>query len=321
MTATPTAIPTARPAGTAGNATRPAVRVRGLVKTYGGRAVVDGLDLDVHRGECFALLGPNGAGKTTAVEILEGVRSRDAGEVIVLGEDPATAGRAWRDRVGVVAQTTGAGNALTVRETLDHYAGYHALPRGTAELLDAVGLAEAAGRRVDRLSGGQRRRLEVALGVQGRPELVFLDEPTTGMDPVARRQFWALVEGMRDGGTTVLLTTHYLDEAAHLADRVGVLSGGRLVEVAPPAELGGQLRRIATVSWTEAGGPRAVQTPDPSAVLRDLLAAHPGEVPGLTVTRPGLEDVYLQLVGALPHPTSALPEPRTRTETHQGATR
>ena len=299
-------------AGAPDSGAEPAVRVRGLAKRYGGRAVVDGLDLDVHRGEVFALLGPNGAGKTTAVEILEGVRSRDAGEVTVLGEDPATAGRTWRDRVGVVAQTTGAGNALTVRETLDHYAGYHGLPRATGELLDAVGLTEAAGRRVDRLSGGQRRRLEVALGVQGRPELVFLDEPTTGMDPVARRQFWALVEGMRDGGTTVLLTTHYLDEAAHLADRVGVLSGGRLVEVAPPAELGGELRRIATVSWTEAGGPRAVRTPDSAAVLRDLLAAHPAEVPGLTVTRPGLEDVYLQLVGALPEPA---------TDTSEGALR
>jgi ABC-2 type transport system ATP-binding protein len=297
-----------RPAPTGAGPTGPdvAVRVRGLRKSYGGRAVVEDLDLDVHRGECFALLGPNGAGKTTAVEILEGVRSRDAGEVAVLGEDPATAGRAWRDRVGVVAQSTTAGNALTVRETLDHYAGYHGLPRDTAELLESVGLVEAADRRVDRLSGGQRRRLEVALGVQGRPELVFLDEPTTGMDPVARRQFWALVEGMRDSGTTVLLTTHYLDEAAHLADRVGVLSGGRLVDVAPPAELGGDLRDTATVTWTEGGTRREVLTPGPSAVLRDLLAAYPtGEVPGLTVTRPGLEEVYLRLVGAVPDPAAA----------------
>ncbi|MGY1773593.1 ABC transporter ATP-binding protein [Blastococcus sp. SYSU D00813] len=305
MTTTQTAP---RPTGPAHRGGDPAVRVRGLVKRYGGRTVVDGLDLDVHRGECFALLGPNGAGKTTTVEVLEGVRRRDAGEVTVLGEDPATAGRAWRDRVGVVGQTTGAGNALTVRETLDHFAGYHGVPRDTAELLDAVGLTEAAGRRVDRLSGGQRRRLEVALGVQGRPELVFLDEPTTGMDPVARRQFWALVEGMRDGGTTVLLTTHYLDEAAHLADRVGVLADGRLVEVAPPAELGAELRRTATVRWREDDALREVVTPEPAAVLRDLLAAHPaGEVPGLTVTRPGLEDVYLQLVGAPATPT-ATPE-------------
>ncbi len=276
----------------------PVVRVRGLLKRYGDRTVVDGVDLDVRRGEVFALLGPNGAGKTTTVEILEGVRRRDGGDVAVLGEDPARAGRAWRDRVGVVGQSTGAGNALTVRETLDHFVGYHATPVPTAELLADVGLTAAAGTRVDRLSGGQRRRLEVALGVQGRPELLFLDEPTTGMDPVARRQFWTLVEGLRDRGTTVLLTTHYLDEAAHLADRVGVISAGRLLEVAPPAGLGADLRGIATVRWLEDGAPREVATPEPAAVLRDLLAAtRAGEVPGLTVTRPGLEDVYLAMVG------------------------
>jgi ABC-2 type transport system ATP-binding protein len=276
-----------------------AVRVRGLLKRYGDRTVVDGVDLDVRRGEVFALLGPNGAGKTTTVEILEGVRRRDGGDVAVLGEDPARAGRTWRDRVGVVGQSTGAGNALTVRETLDHFTHYHATPVPTAELLADVGLREAARTRVDRLSGGQRRRLEVALGVQGRPELLFLDEPTTGMDPVARRQFWSLVENLRDRGTTVLLTTHYLDEAAHLADRVGVINAGRLLEVAPPAELGADLRRVATVRWLEDGRPREVATPEPAAVLRDLLAASPaGEVPGLTVTRPGLEEVYLQMVGA-----------------------
>ncbi len=275
-----------------------AVRVRGLVKRYGHRTVVDSLDLDVRRGEVFALLGPNGAGKTTTVEILEGVRRRDGGDVDVLGADPARAGRAWRDRLGVVGQSTGAGNALTVRETLDHFARYHAPPVPTAELLADVGLAAAARTRVDRLSGGQRRRLEVALGVQGRPELLFLDEPTTGMDPVARRSFWTLVENLRDRGTTVLLTTHYLDEAAHLADRVGVISAGRLVEVAPPAQLGAGLRQVATVHWLQDGAPREVTTPEPAAVLRDLLAASPaGEVPGLTVTRPGLEDVYLALVG------------------------
>ena len=278
-----------------------AVRVRGLVKRYGERAVVDGVDLDVRRGEVFALLGPNGAGKTTTVEILEGVRRRDGGEVTVLGADPARAGRPWRDRIGVVGQTTGAGNALTVRETLDHFARYHGTSRESGELIEAVGLTAAAGTRVSRLSGGQRRRLEVALGVQGRPELLFLDEPTTGLDPVARRQFWELVRGLRAGGTTVVLTTHYLDEAAELADRVGVLTDGRLVEVAPPHELGAALRQVATVRWTEDGAPREVRTPEPATVLRDLLAAHPaGEVPGLTVTRPGLEDVYLSLVGATP---------------------
>ncbi|WP_222192246.1 ABC transporter ATP-binding protein [Modestobacter italicus] len=273
-----------------------AVVVRGLGKSYGGKAVLDGLDLEVVRGECFALLGPNGAGKTTTIEVLEGVRSRDAGEVQVLGADPATAGRAWRARIGVVSQGEGAAQALTVREALDHFAAYHSRPRATAELLAAVGLEEKAGTRVGRLSGGQRRRLAVALGVQGRPELVFLDEPTTGMDPVARRQFWELVRGLRAEGTTVLLTTHYLDEAAELADRVGVIAGGRLVEVAPPAELGAELRRVATVSWLDGGARRSVRTEAPAAVLRDLLATTPHEVPGLTVTRPGLEDVYLQLV-------------------------
>jgi ABC-2 type transport system ATP-binding protein len=283
-----------------GSGTDPAaVTVRGLTKRYGGRPVLDGLDLEVRRGECFALLGPNGAGKTTTIEILEGVRPRDGGEVEVLGEDPAVAGRGWRDRIGVVTQGEGAGPALSVRETLDHFAGYHALARPTAELLAAVGLEASAGVRVERLSGGQRRRLAVALGVQGRPELLFLDEPTTGMDPVARRQFWELIRELRSDGTTILLTTHYLDEAAELADRVGVIAEGRLADVAPPDELGAALRRESTVSWLEAGVRRRVRTEAPAAVLRDLLAVH-SEVPGLTVTRPGLEDVYLQLVGATP---------------------
>jgi ABC-2 type transport system ATP-binding protein len=279
----------------------PAVQVRGLVKRYGGRAVVDGLDLDVGRGEVFALLGPNGAGKTTTIEILEGVRRRDDGDVRVLGVDPARGGRAWRARVGVVSQAEGAAQELTVREILDHFARYHAAPRPTAELVTAVGLEEKVGTRIGRLSGGQRRRLAVALGVQGRPELVFLDEPTTGMDPVARRQFWELIRGLRSDGTTVLLTTHYLDEAAELADRVGIVAEGRLVEVAPPGELGAELRRLATVHWTENGVARGVRTETPGPVLRDLLAASVhGDVPGLTVTRPTLEDVYLQLVGAVP---------------------
>jgi len=287
------------PLATGSGTTGPAISVHGLTKRYGGRAVLDGLDLEVERGECFALLGPNGAGKTTTIEVLEGVRRRDGGDVLVLGQDPATAGRSWRALIGVVSQGEGAAQALTVREALDHFAAYHADPRPTAELLAAVGLEEKAGARVGRLSGGQRRRLAVALGVQGRPDLVFLDEPTTGMDPVARRQFWGLVRDLRAGGTTVLLTTHYLDEAAELADRVGVITGGRLAEVAPPAELGADLRRLATVSWLEGGSRREVRTESPAAVLRDLLATSPREVPGLTVTRPGLEDVYLQLVGAL----------------------
>jgi ABC-2 type transport system ATP-binding protein len=281
--------------------TEPAVRMRGLVKRYGGRAVVDGLDLDVHPGEVFALLGPNGAGKTTTIEILEGVRKRDDGDVRVLGEDPARAGRAWRARIGVVSQAEVQAQELSVHEILDHFARYHATPRPTDELIAAVGLEEKARTRIGRLSGGQRRRLAVALGVQGRPDLVFLDEPTTGMDPVARRLFWELIRGLRATGTTVLLTTHYLDEAAELADRVGVVADGRLVEVAPPGELGAELRRLATVRWIEDGAPREVRTEAPGAVLRDLLAARvTGDVPGLTVTRPSLEDVYLDLVGAAP---------------------
>jgi ABC-2 type transport system ATP-binding protein len=285
--------------GTAATQTEPVVRMRGLVKRYGGRAVVDGLDLDVARGEVFALLGPNGAGKTTTIEILEGVRTWDDGLVRVLGQDPARAGRSWRSRIGVVSQSEGQAPELTVREILDHFADYHATPRPTPELVAAVGLEEKVGSRVGRLSGGQRRRLAVALGVQGRPELVFLDEPTTGMDPVARRQFWELIRGFRADGTTVLLTTHYLDEAAELADRVGVLADGRLVEVAPPGELGAELRRQATVRWHENGALRQVSTEAPGAVLRDLLAGSvTGDIPGLSVTRPTLEDVYLQLVGA-----------------------
>ncbi|GAA3172930.1 ABC transporter ATP-binding protein [Blastococcus jejuensis] len=294
-----------RPAATA-TQTEPAVRMRGLVKRYGGRAVVDGLDLDVARGEVFALLGPNGAGKTTTIEILEGVRRRDDGEVRVLGVDAARGGRDWRARIGVVSQGEGTAQELSVREMLDHFAGYHATPRPTTELIGAVGLEEKAATRVGRLSGGQRRRLAVALGVQGRPELVFLDEPTTGMDPVARRQFWELIRGLRADGTTVLLTTHYLDEAAELADRVGVVADGRLVEVAPPDELGAELRRLATVRWAEDGAVREVRTESPGAVLRDLLAG-PGDVPGLTVTRPSLEDVYLSLVGT-PSTRPAAPE-------------
>ncbi|TKJ21512.1 ABC transporter ATP-binding protein [Blastococcus sp. CCUG 61487] len=291
----------AAPESTAARDIEPAVRVRGLVKRYGGRAVVDGLDLDVRRGEVFALLGPNGAGKTTTVEILEGLRRRDGGEVRVLGEDPATGNRGWRARIGVVGQATGTGDALTVRETIEHYAVYHALAEDPDELIAAVGLTGSAGVRTAKLSGGQRRRLEVALSMQGRPELLFLDEPTTGLDPVARRQFWTVLERLRAGGTTIVLTTHYLDEAAYLADRVGVIDRGRLVDVAPPEEMGGELRRRSTVRWREDGGFRSVVTTEPVAVLRDLLAGGPRvDLPDLTVTRPSLEDVYLQLVGAAP---------------------
>ena len=274
-----------------------AIVARGLLKSYAGRAVVDGIELSIARGECFALLGPNGAGKTTTVEILEGFRRRDAGEVQVLGVDPAHGDRAWRARVGVVGQSVGAPLDLTVREAISHFAAYHAQPRPTDELLASVGLTEAQRTRIPDLSGGQRRRLDVALGVQGRPEVLFLDEPTTGLDPAARRQFWALIEGLRTQGTTILLTTHYLDEAAHLADRVAVIARGKLLETASPDALGAALRLSARVRWTEAGERREVATRTPTETLREILAAHPsGEVPDLAVHRPSLEDVYLAML-------------------------
>jgi len=274
-----------------------AVRVRGLRKSYAGRTVVDGLDLDIHAGECFALLGPNGAGKTTTIEILEGFRQRDGGEIAVLGQDPATGDRSWRARVGVVAQGLGAVLELSVREMLRHFAAYHGAPRDTDDLLTAVGLADSAGTRVRNLSGGQRRRLDVALGVQGRPELLFLDEPTTGLDPAARRQFWTLLETLRAEGTTILLTTHYLDEAAHLADRVAVIAGGRLLETATPDQLGAALRLTARVRWTEDGSLREVATATPFATVRELCARFPdGELPDFAVVRPSLEEVYLAML-------------------------
>ncbi|GAA1872114.1 ABC transporter ATP-binding protein [Myceligenerans crystallogenes] len=283
-----------------------AVAVRGLRKTYrarhGGTATtaVDGLDLEVGRGEIFAVLGPNGAGKTTTVEILEGFRDRDAGEVSVLGEDPARAGRAWRARIGVVQQDSRDLGELTVAEHVGATARYYPAPRDPAEVIDAVGLAEHARKRVRVLSGGQRRRLDVALGIIGQPELLFLDEPTTGFDPQARRSFWELVSGLRDGGTTILLTTHYLDEAAHLADRVAVINRGSVVALGAPEELGGTEARTPRVSWLHDGERRTLRTDQPTAAvtrLRDELDVQGGEIPGLTVTRPTLEDVYLDLIG------------------------
>ena len=276
-----------------------AIVVRGLRKSYAGRAVVDDVELTIERGECFALLGPNGAGKTTTVEILEGFRHRDTGEVTVLGADPAHGNRGWRARVGVVGQSVGAPLDLSVREMLDHFAVYHAQPRSTDDLLTAVGLTDAARTRIPNLSGGQRRRLDVALGVQGQPEVLFLDEPTTGLDPAARRQFWALITGLRAEGTTILLTTHYLDEAAHLADRVAVIARGRLLDVATPDALGASLRLAVTVRWTDEGGRHEVSTRTPTETVREILTSFPtGEVPDLAVHRPSLEDVYLAMLEA-----------------------
>lgn len=279
------------------------IRVRGLQKRYGDREVLAGLDLDVAPGETYALLGPNGAGKSTAIEILEGVRRADAGEVRVLGEDPLNAPRSWRAEIGIVAQSTGDAGPYTPRELISHFGALYARPRGVDEVLALVGLTEQAGVRASKLSGGQQRRLDVALGIVGRPRLVFLDEPTTGFDPAARRQFWEMLEGLAGEGVAILLTTHYLDEAARLADRVGVLAGGRIVAEAPPAELGGAESRVPVVSWRDAAGvlheERSAVPAARVAQLREaaLAAGIPGGEPDeLQVRRPDLEEVYLGLI-------------------------
>ncbi|AEG43426.1 ABC transporter ATP-binding protein [Isoptericola variabilis] len=298
MTTTDTTAGT--PAGGTGTTTELAVRVRGLRKRYGDKRAVDGLDLDIARGEIVAVLGPNGAGKTTTVEILEGYRERDEGDVRVLGEDPATAGRAWRARIGVVAQDSRDRAELTVVEEVRSTARYYPAPADPHEVIAAVGLAEKARTRVRALSGGQRRRLDVALGIVGRPELLFLDEPTTGFDPQARRTFWALVRGLREDGTTILLTTHDLHEAAFLADRVVVVRDGGVVATGTPDTLGRPEARTPVVSWTDPDGThRSERTTTPTALVTRLAstAAGPGgEVADLRVTRPTLEDVYLGLV-------------------------
>ncbi|WP_213456106.1 ABC transporter ATP-binding protein [Rhizomonospora bruguierae] len=277
----------------------PAIVARNLRKSYGGVAAVDGVDLTVRRGEVFALLGPNGAGKTTTVEILEGYRRRDAGEVSVLGTDPARADAAWRARIGIVLQSTGEFEDLTVREVVHHFAGFYPAPYPPDDVIAQVGLAGKANARTHGLSGGQRRRLDVALGIIGRPELLFLDEPTTGFDPEARVEFWDLIRGLIALGTTIVLTTHYLDEAEALADRIAVIAGGRVAAVASPADLGGRRNAPATVAWrSPEGEPRSEQTATPTALVAELSARLGGEIPGLTVTRPTLEDVYLTMIGS-----------------------
>jgi ABC-2 type transport system ATP-binding protein len=287
-----------RPPGPAPS-TDPPIRIRGLLKRYGELTAVHDLDLDVAAGEVFALLGPNGAGKTTTTEILEGFRERDGGEVGVLGQDPHRAGRAWRARIGIVLQTSNDYAELTVEELVGHFARYYPRPRDVDELIVAVGLTEKRRTRVRALSGGQRRRLDVALGIVGTPELLFLDEPTTGFDPQARRSFWQLIGRLRDEGTTILLTTHYLDEAEHLADRVGVIAGGRLVEVNSPARLGGRQNQRARVLWQD-HQPHEELTDSPTALVARLSEQFGGEVPGLQVLRPSLEDIYLEMIGGRP---------------------
>ena len=273
-----------------------AVRVRGLRKRYRKTGAVEGVDFDIVDGEVFALLGPNGAGKTTTVEILEGHRRRDAGKVSVLGEDPQRAGLGWRSQIGIVLQSSTDAAELTVAEMIRHFARYYRRPRDPASVIELVGLAEKAGSRVRHLSSGQRRRLDVALGIIGRPRLLFLDEPTTGFDPAARQQFWALIRLLAAEGTTILLTTHYLEEAEALAGRVAVLVGGRIVAAGAPATLAGRVRGSARVSWGEGADRRVVETDRPAALVADLIGRHGGEVPALSVRRPTLEDTYLSLI-------------------------
>jgi ABC-2 type transport system ATP-binding protein len=276
------------------------INVRGLEKSYGSNKAVAGIDLTIEPGEIFALLGPNGAGKTTTVEILEGFRNRDRGEVSVLGTDPAIKGEAariWRNRIGIVLQSTSDAGDLSVSETVSHFAKYYSNPCNVDEVINAVGLSEKADELIRTLSGGQRRRLDVALGIIGSPELLFLDEPTTGFDPEARRAFWALIEELRKSGTTILLTTHYLDEAEALADRVAVINHGKIIEVATPALLGGRATSLATVSWKGAEGLQSERTDNPTALIRKLTDTYKDEIPELTVKRASLEDIYLEMIG------------------------
>lgn len=279
-----------------------AIEVTGLKKSYGPVHAVRGIDLCIATGEIFALLGPNGAGKTTTVEILEGFRARDGGDVQVLGIDPRVRGRAsreWRDHIGVVLQSTSDSGDLTVIEAIEHFSGYYSNPRKVDEVINAVGLDEKAGSLIRKLSGGQRRRFDVALGIIGNPKLLFLDEPTTGFDPEARRGFWALIQKLRGNGTTILLTTHYLDEAEALADRVGVISNGQILEISTPSELGGRSSSKALVSWRQGHEVKSEATDNPTAFISQLCANFKGEIPELTVTRPTLEDIYLKMIGKL----------------------
>jgi ABC-2 type transport system ATP-binding protein len=231
---------------------------------------------------------------------LEGFRTRDSGEVSVLKTDPAikgAAGRIWRNRIGIVLQSTSDAGDLSVQETVAHFAKYYANPRSVDEVIQSVGLTDKSAELIRTLSGGQRRRLDVALGIIGSPELLFLDEPTTGFDPEARRAFWALIKSLRDSGTTIVLTTHYLDEAEALADRVAVINHGQIVEVSTPALLGGRATSLATVSWLSDSGPKSERTDNPTALIRKLTERYSGEIPELTVKRASLEDIYLEMIG------------------------
>ncbi|MCX6429915.1 MAG: ABC transporter ATP-binding protein [Actinobacteria bacterium] len=276
------------------------IEVRDLRKSYGTNFAVDGVDLTIEAGEIFALLGPNGAGKTTTVEILEGFRNRDSGDVSVLGIDPQVRGdsaRDFRDRIGIVLQATSDAGDLKVSETVGYFSHYYAGAKDPDEVIEAVGLGEKKNELIRSLSGGQRRRLDVALGIIGNPELLFLDEPTTGFDPEARRAFWGLIRSLRDAGTTILLTTHYLDEAEALADRVAVINKGRIIEVSTPTALGGRATSQARVIWEFDGVMHEELTNEPTSVVSRLAREFDGEIPKLLVSRPTLEDIYLEMVG------------------------
>lgn len=275
--------------------TESVVRVDDLRKTYrGGVEALRGVTFEIARGETFALLGPNGAGKSTTIEILEGYRERSSGIVEVLGEDPQHGGLDWKARLGIVLQSTGEAPAASVREQLAHFACFYPNPRDVDEVIAAVGLTEKARTSIRKLSGGQRRRVDVALGIVGRPELLFLDEPTTGFDPEARRSFWDLIRRLQDEGTTILLTTHYLDEAAELSSRAAIVAGGTVAALGAIDELGGAEARVPIVRWRENGVVREERTENPGALVA-RLAAH-GEPEALEVVRPSLEDIYLSFV-------------------------
>lgn len=275
----------------------PAIEVSGLRKSYGAREVLHGIEFGVESGEIFALLGPNGAGKTTTVEILEGYRDRDAGTVTVLGEDPAKPSRAFRARIGIVLQSSAVYPRLTVREILALFAGYFPSPRDVEEVVELVGLAEQRNARVRTLSGGQLRRLDLGLALVGDPELLFLDEPTTGFDPAARRQAWETVRGLRTLGKTVLLTTHYLEEAHQLADRLAILRDGRIVATGTPESLL-SANGAVEIRFRRDGEQVVLRTDEPTRTLHRLTAEAIGrgaELEGLEVRRPTLEDVYIEL--------------------------
>ncbi len=292
----------------------PVIEIDGLSKRYGDNLALNNVSFTVERGEILSLLGPNGAGKSTTIEILEGYRDRTSGVVHVLGEDPTSAGRAWRAKLGIVLQSIGVAEEMTVREIVSHFATFYPTPRGVEETIEAVGLAQKAKARVSSLSGGQKRRVDVALGIIGQPEILFLDEPTTGFDPEARRQFWTLIEGLRDTGTTVLLTTHYLDEAAHLSDRAVVIAGGRNVAEGAIETLGGAEARTPLVRWSDSSGHHETRTNEPGALVSRLYAEL-GETTGLEIVRPSLEDIYLEIIKAA-QPEAPSPSPATASAIH-----